>query len=1199
MITVLDAGVRDRGGALDYAYFRLATAEGERWRCVPLWELRYIPIESREEPDVLGKTWSAMRGMHNAGIDFVYVAAGIFKPDHIGVSQMYGVACEAAGEEAAAEAARAAMDAVRAIMANFLQSRLLPADADRVKWLIEFIATRRRVLACLGHPDPRQTKRGLGSEGKMSDPDDDLALQQNEILFRGLAKLRENFAFVVNADRIARGSLVEGLVRVAEEAAKFASRRKGSIGIGVSLGVPIMTGIANAVAGTHSAGQAQAHTVSDGVSQSDGRAHTDSWAHTDSHSVGVGQSESWGESHAQGVSHSQGVSEAVSDSVGHSVGQGWSHTDSQSEGWGETNGQSWGHTAGHSVGSSWGHAEMSGVSHSNNFSASQSQSNGVTVGSSNGTGTSQTETEGSSSNVGGGVQIHPNDLPVVGGLLPDGIDPSVSISAGESQSSSSSSSQNHSDSVAVNSGASHGVSVGYSDGWSSGVSDFVGGSESFSSSDSVGGSHSLSHSNSIGSADSVSGSLSDSESHGVSQGVSESWGESESWGQSHSTGVSKTEGWGTADTVGGADSVSHAEGRSHTEGQGQAITQGQGGGQAFTGGFSTGITPGLNISRSFQTEDDVADRVTEDLRRVEALLNQAASEGGFMTDAYLFVDSPGAEQAAAALVPQAFHGPVVPQPILTQAIAGDDLSIVRHHALAFRPCRSLDDGDPFGGLLWRRYGTLLTAGMLAAYAAPGLFEEGPATTTQERLPALAFYPTMPGEVVVGHQYSPETYELTDAPVRLDRGRYFHTAFCGDTGFGKSVAAIRMAYETTLKWKLRTVVLDFGAGWRSLLNAPGLDGHCNIYQLQPGGARPFRWNPLQIGTHIDPETQWRQFTDIFAALSQLGVKRQTGEMRNALKRVYVAAGVLVNDPAVQGDPEWGVVRPLEEVLANAPAGTLITTLPRSGRQKLAVHRSKQCDLSDLYADISRELRAVPARDTMLRGVLEGILIRLDPLVQGAASQQYAKGEGCVELSDIAAPWGVVILEGGAMMDAFSKAFLLAFAAWHIYTDAVTRRRPGDYGGADDYMQIIFEEANKILGGLSGGGNGEDGPSAAEYVADLFANMWRDSRKYRMWLHIITQSPSLIPPGILSSCNNLIVNQLKNAKDRDLVVAALARSEKGLLDVQYSRLIARLPIGQAIAKFGYAFDSADVEPFLMRPRLLKAAEPSDEDILRILG
>ncbi len=27
---------------------------------------------------------------------------------------------------------------------------------------------------------------------------------------------------------------------------------------------------------------------------------------------------------------------------------------------------------------------------------------------------------------------------------------------------------------------------------------------------------------------------------------------------------------------------------------------------------------------------------------------------------------------------------------------------------------------------------------------------------------------------------------------------------------------RMAYETTLRWQLKTIVLDFGAGWRKIL-----------------------------------------------------------------------------------------------------------------------------------------------------------------------------------------------------------------------------------------------------------------------------------------------------------------------------------------------------------------------------------------------
>ena len=243
-----------------------------------------------------------------------------------------------------------------------------------------------------------------------------------------------------------------------------------------------------------------------------------------------------------------------------------------------------------------------------------------------------------------------------------------------------------------------------------------------------------------------------------------------------------------------------------------------GAGQGLSGGFSAGLVPGMSLSRNWQTEDDVAIRLTEVARGLESLLNTASHEGGFMTTALLLASDAG-ERAAQALVPQAFHGPGVPTPVLT--VPGDPT--LRDHALAFRPSLA-PDGDPFRlDLLWSKWGTLLTPAMLAAYTSPNLFEEGTAVTIQEKLPPLAFYPELPGEVVLGHQVSPETGDLTSAPLRLSRDAHFHTAFCGDTGYGKSVAAVRLAYETTLHWQLKTIVLDFGAGWRQLLNAPGLAG----------------------------------------------------------------------------------------------------------------------------------------------------------------------------------------------------------------------------------------------------------------------------------------------------------------------------------------------------------------------------------------
>lgn len=651
---------------------------------------------------------------------------------------------------------------------------------------------------------------------------------------------------------------------------------------------------------------------------------------------------------------------------------------------------------------------------------------------------------------------------------------------------------------------------------------------------------------------------------------------------------------GKSETLGTADTRSEQYGRSHarTEGVTDGVTRATS--QGFTGGFSTGLIPGVNIGRTWQTEDDVAERLTEIFRQFEGLLNQAAAEGGFMTDALLMVDTDEGARAAETLASQAFHGTNVPTPVLTIHVTDPR---VRSHALAFTPFTESDPGDPFGGRLWTRLGTLLTAGQLAAYTAPGLVEESTAVVTLAPTPkGLVFYPDMPGDVILGHQYSPLTRDLTKAQVRLDVERLFHTMFAADTGYGKSVAAMRLAYETTVKWHLRTVVLDFGAGWRSLLNAPGLEGHVDIRQLWPTAARPLRWNPLQIGRNINPETQWRAFADIFGSVARLGVKRQKQELLDALRQVYLKAGVLVDDREVRSDPVWGFVQADEVDLAEAPAGTPLGDLGLTQRQKLAVYRSSRVDLSTLYREVEEKLARVNPRDTMLTGVLEGILYRLNALVQGAAAVQFAAGTDVVPMEDLAKPWGIAIIEGGMFLDDFGKAFLLGWAGWHLYTDMVARR-VHEVNTDEPILQIFFEEANKIFAGVDVGSS--DDESGGISLSQRFGDMFRDARKYKARLHVITQAPSLIPQDIISSCNNLVVGFLKNPKDKDVVLSAIARSEKGFVDEPWRRFLADLSIGMFLGRFPYAHSREMQQPFLFRPLQVAAPEPTDDEIAQKLG
>ncbi len=1127
MIRVLDNGLHIEEGVLRYAWFRLDTPAGETYRCVAFRELASVPYDVTRDADTLGRQWAALRGVYNAGVDYLYTALGIFHPDHVGIVQLYGAAGEGSSRETAAAMALEGVAAVQAALANFPQSQTRPPDLRWIEWYLEFVSKRaRNILALLGHPDPRASKRGLGADGNLPDyAEDDLAEEQNEILFRGLAKLRQDFVFQVTAEHIDRKRLSRTLVEVARVASNFASRRRGSVNIGFSLGIPLMAALGQAVSGGQGGTQAVAHSTAQGATHGWGQAHSDSHA--------VGKSEAW----------TNGGSET------HSVGTSWSHTESHAT----TDSTATSHSEG--TGSSW----MSGMSISSGVSGghTESTSGGTTVSA----GTSQSTTSGTSESLSHGASMNTGysaDAKVlgVGAGWSSGVSESYTGSSGTSES--------------TTSGTSSGVAVSSSSGsadtsgWSSGVAfTSASGGSSFSSDTTTTG-----HSETHGTSDTVGG--------------SEGWAWSKMW--AHTTG--KSESWGTTDTK------SEQYGRSYAEGEsvGQGLSRMSG--QAFTGGFSTGLVPGVNVGRAYQTEDDVADRLTELLRQFEGLVNQAAAEGGFMADALLMVDTDEGARAGETLASQAFHGTNVPTPVLTLRV--DDPQI-REYALSFTPCNE-HDGDLFGGVLWTKYGTLLTAGQLAAYTAPGLVEESTAVVTIAPTPkGLTFYPDMPGDVVLGHQYSPLTRDLTRAQVRLDAERLFHTMFAADTGYGKSVAAMRLAYETTVKWHLRTVVLDFGAGWRSLLNAPGLEGHVDIRQLWPTAARPLRWNPLQIGRNINPETQWRAFADIFGSVARLGVKRQKQELLDALRAVYLQAGVLVDDREVRGDAQWGVVQSDEVDVAEAPAGTPIGELSIPQRQKLAVYRSSKVDLGTLYHQVEEKLSRVNPRDTMLTGVLEGILYRMNALVQGAAAAQFSAGPDCVPMEDLAKPWGIAIIEGGMFLDDFGKAFLLGWAGWHLYTDMVARR-VHEVNTDEPILQIFFEEANKIFAGVDAGGDDESGGVS---LSQRFGDMFRDARKYKARLHVITQAPSLIPQDIISSCNNLCVGFLKNPKDKDIVLSGIARSEKGFVDEPWRRFLADLQIGMFLGRFPYAFQRELQQPFLFRPLAVVAPEPTDEEIAQKLG
>jgi hypothetical protein len=150
--------------------------------------------------------------------------------------------------------------------------------------------------------------------------------------------------------------------------------------------------------------------------------------------------------------------------------------------------------------------------------------------------------------------------------------------------------------------------------------------------------------------------------------------------------------------------------------------------------------------------------------------------------------------------------------------------------------------------------------------------------------------------------------------------------------------------------------------------------------------------------------------------------------------------------------------------------------------------------------------------------------------------------------------------------------------------------------DPMLHIVYEEANKIFGQQQKGGSDDGGGSD---VSDQYGAQFRDARKYGVRFSVVAQAPSLIAPDIISSCSNLVINYLKNPKDKDLVLSALARSEKGFRDEEWRRFVDDMSIGMAIGRFPYTTSRKLQRPILFRPLMLEVPEPTDDEIAARLG
>jgi len=1112
-LTVTQSGCDIHNDQMNYLWFELTECEAGRsypgFRVVRLLQLKFIPLEARADAGLLQKQRSVLRGLHSSRVNPVYLAAGIQDPP-LGIIQCYGVSTFAGTQD---EAVNRSLQDLATLEANlkgvYRQIRLAPLSGSIAAWIYKSLDRMPHALVAVGHPDPRENSRGgdRGLRNPLLEADAagaQYSQQQNELLYRGMSNLQEEFLLIVMAHHLPIAQVIRLLAGNAEETSIWASKQQGirSASFGISLPAFLSGGLADSAS--------QNYGLSTAEATSEGSAHTDGLATSAGSAHMVGQAESAGWSHV--VTRGTAISDSVATTVGQSITEGTAHTQGQavSDSVTETSGSTGGHT------STTGSADAIGV--------------GVNVG----------------SEIGGDIGINAG----VDAGLSGGISSGVSSSYGHTWSASEAESSGWMQSTAN----SHGVTAS--------AADTTARSITSSSATTTGHSETISESEAVGSSGSVTNSVADTTSTSTSQSA--------------------------ADTTSASATTSRGQ------------TLGLGLGRSISNALSVGVAPSFSIGNSAQWQNDPAMLVAELMRVQQQLLKQASVEGAYYTDVYALAKTQRGLQGLMGLIPQSFQGT---QEVVTgvqcRTLTEQEQAYIRLHAQAFTPS-TREEHIP-GALTGYADSTILTLLQLSAYTAPGVFEQGTAVTTQEETPPFAFYPAMPGGALLGMQYSTEIGELTETPLLLARDRHFHTAFIGDTGFGKSVAAERLAYETTLKWGYRTIVLDFGQGWRRALAWPGFPPQrVEVYQLAPGARCPLRWNFLQVPRRYDPGTYRSVVAELLANAGRMG-PRQLGFIRRALTQVYLRAGVLIDPtdeqaPKEHGQP-WDRVLPDEAQVIGCSRDTAVIDLTAEQRQLLAVERSRWVSVRSLVNQLKGFYGGLGKADQSSRTALEGVLLRLEPLAEEAMLRQYGPGEDGLPVEDLGLlgppgdPWGMTVIEGGAEMDEYTKAALFSLLAAVLYQDAVKRRREMLAGSRFPPLQIFFEEANKVLTGVTSG-SAADTDSRGNVTSSAWQSMWRDGRKYNIFLHLMAQTASELPTGILSSCANVFVFQTKNPHDRDQVLPHLGRSEKGIVNTEYKRYLARIPRAYAIVKLGYSGDVTDIEPVLIQPKYVPGNEPGDE-------
>ena len=750
---------------------------------------------------------------------------------------------------------------------------------------------------------------------------------------------------------------------------------------------------------------------------------------------------------------------------------------------------------------------------------------------------------------------------------------------------------NQSDSVGRNSSSTSGTS------WGTNTSTNEGGSSGTNNSFGTNYGENTSHTDGTNEGTSISGNGNLFGFAGVNVGTN--FGSSESETKGSSTGGSSSFGtntgatWGssTGSNEGGNSSISTGTNESSTKGfsssenVGTNTSTGSNFGKTTGSSMSAGLSPSLNIGKTYQWQDMTVAYICELLTLQNSRLKSMTDgDGGFFVDVYISCDNNETQKAIEALIASTWVNPdgkvdlvhgEIPQPAVQKKLS--------LHMQALSPCLEVQYNKNKG--YYYKFSSILRSSEVAAYTHPPRVSIGGLDNAMDDRPKFRIPNDRQNkEIFVGHVISGERFSydqalkhrglgyLTDFKYSIGGNELHHAFISGQAGSGKSVLARRLISQlfantyttnkmTGKKQKKRVLILDPKGEWRLMGNVVE-EGKFKFHSVADPNFHPLPLNLLRCPKYIRPYEYLTMVTEHFCPAYGL-LDRAVAQIRSVIFDLYTEVGAFQ-----EGDEVYDPCK--------------------------ANERTKNVTLEDVYNRLKQQLEdAEKSNQRNQIDALQTYLTRLDMFSKPHSTEyiMFCKRGGDSIDTLLGGDEVTVVESNGLPKAAQSFFFVLLMDGIFRYAQGVK----GFYREGQYETFIVLEEANTVLiSSNSGGGNdNNENNNSLQRVSEVIDQ----SRSYGLFIWTITQKIASMPNSVVANSGLTFIGRSTSEQDINVALTALGYDSK-LKDLDVRRFIPRMPIGEFIISVKKGEHEIEQVPTLVKVSPLDVDIPSDEELELII-